>query len=1025
MPTNTVYDSDADKQHDAEHLRAAEKEAEQARYDREFGNIAGNYGNTTEHPLGDNESSAPIVGNDLRGRADKQPKSASELKDGEEDAANNLNYTGKNNQKEVKINKGWWNKRKAKIAGGIAGAGTLGGLLGLTFLGGPLQFIHLAETLHANHLSQQEDASDGRMGKMFRYLSNNLDPGETRLGWIGSKYKTRILGQLKEIGVTFNTDPLTGYMKSATIDTTNEKSPYEGTNEEKKAAIASDYGVDVKDVHQFADGKFHITNVSSKYTIQKNILKTTIKAEGAGGVAAAGRTRVLKRYYGLSWSPLSRIQSAIHDKESAILKDKYKKYKEKWDNRIKKGVEPTTANGSQAKDDEGTDKNGNQKTGPASPEEQANINSSTEGASAKLSALKTTGKIAGGIGAAAGLACALKAVDDSVGQIKYAQVIIPMIRVGLEAIAVGDQVKSGQNVDPDELSYLSHYLSTTESNGKTSSWTDAMPIRENNGDTGGVDMNQGIKDTISREKLPWLDWTQQPPITQLCSTAGSIITGIVGGVVGVLSGGIVNTVAGFVISAIATGPIINYVSGLLAGDALNIDSLAGAAYGNVADYGAALGANAAALGMGAVQMTAKQLAEVNSTTQQEQKAEFDSQSFFARTFDLYDYRSLASIMLSGDTNSFTRNLATATTGVTHTLGSMLSLPLKLYASTVHAAPAPYQYPFATYGFSQEDLNNPAVENPYANADAAAKILDTNGQNGTPDYIQKAAYCFGVQIAKTTDDDGVARWDVIPNNDVNVYDTDNYDANSCIDSSDPNWLKIRFFILDTGTFEGYACAEFNDAGSCANDGEGNAATATSTGTTSNTPSGNSQDLAKQILANPNITLQKSCTTGADAIPSGCAYQDIQAASQGQKVTPGKIEGQSNGGASTGACSARTPEYLDATLLQGMLNIASKYKYTIQDIDSGHDCDSGRHPMGRAFDITAVNGVSVGGHCTDPDVYGFLKYVATTMSALMPNGSYPHEAGIGSCTSSTPSWIPTNINYFFDSSDEIHVDTGVPS
>jgi hypothetical protein len=508
----------------------------------------------------------------------------------------------------------------------------------------------------------------------------------------------------------------------------------------------------------------------------------------------------------VTWHPLK-----VADKKATSATEEA--LKKKWDERIKEGIEPASGDASTASS--GTDENG--KPIPATDADKATVAGTPKNAKGILSSIaeSKSAKITGGVAAVAGIACALKSVDDNIAAIKYYQLMVPMIRVGLDAVAVGAQIKSGQDVDPAELSYLSHYLSSTDSStGNTTSWNDAASIRANSGEGGGVAADPNLVSTIQKGKPSWLDWTQNnSALNAMCSTVGQGITTVISFGVGVLSGETVSTVVGAVAGAVAAPKLIDYVSNLFAGDALDVNNLAGAAYGTVADFGTALGANAAALGMGGVELTAAQVGEVNQQTAQEQTKEFDSQSFFARTFDLKDYRSLASITLAGASNSFTRNVASTTSGILGTFSSVLRMPLKLFGSLVHAAPTPYQYPFATYGFSLADQSNSAVEDPYSNAENVGKLLDSNGQGGTPDYIAKAKSCFGVQITK-----GDQGWDVIPTKDINVYDSDNYSSGDCADSGDANWLKVRFFILDTGTMEGYACAVLNDPESCANDGE---------------------------------------------------------------------------------------------------------------------------------------------------------------------------------------------------------------
>ncbi|MDB6140245.1 MAG: hypothetical protein JWO94_3317, partial [Verrucomicrobiaceae bacterium] len=86
-----------------------------------------------------------------------------------------------------------------------------------------------------------------------------------------------------------------------------------------------------------------------------------------------------------------------------------------------------------------------------------------------------------------------------------------------------------------------------------------------------------------------------------------------------------------------------------------------------------------------------------------------------------------------------------------------------------------------------------------------------------------------------------------------------DSRNVAATADLNWTKTRFFILDTGVMEGYACSNYDDKASCDHNngvgpnGSGSTTTAPTAG--SSIPTGTTIELAKQIIApNSNITFQ---------------------------------------------------------------------------------------------------------------------------------------------------------------------------
>lgn len=922
--------------------------------------------------------------------ADNKQLQASEKGGGKE---NPMNFTGGKNNDNGKKKARWWTKKKAAAAGSIAGIGVGGSLLLGSIAVGPLEFIHIAQILHNTHFSQQEDAGDGRMGKLYRFVRSGGQVGTTRLGYLGNKYYTRIVGQLADIGITpdYGNSKL-DYYKGYTIDTEHKNSPYRGMTQEQ-AATAFEEKTGFKPT---LNGK-KLTVNADKFWAQRKSLNAALGELGTNKVATAARVRVLGKFGMVTWHPLKAVDKKINNY-----------FKDKWDKRLKNG-ERSPAELDKSKNQTTTDKNGSTTTVPDSDNTTA-ASTAAGGDKAKgvLKGLSESkgAKVAGGVAAVAGVVCALKAVNDNIPAIRYAQAILPAIRVGMDAMVVGYQITSGQDVSMAELSYLSKDFTQLDSQGNVlNTWNDSLSVRSNTGQDGGIDMDSGTKDMFAGKPVSWLSWTGDQPVSALCSTAGQIATGVIGFGLSIVSGGIVSALGGAALSGILTGQVIDKASSLLAGDALDITHLAGAEWGSVADFGTLAGANAAALQFGATALSPTQSAELNAQTEKEQQDEFRSQGFFAQMFDLYDYRSLASRFADNLSPSMSSNVLKFASAVTGVGNSVVKLPFSLYASTVHASPKPYDYGFPTYGFSLQDQQN-APDDPYANAEyVGTNLLDGPNKQA---YIDKAMECFGVQIV-----DGPEGWDAIPNSDVDVYDTTTYHPSDCahpISFSSSDWLKFRYFIFDTGIMEGFSCAELDDAQSCANNGS---APTTDT-TTASTPGGNitgdAASLAQQVLANPNITLAQS------------AKADLEAAAQNQPVIPGPI---GNGSSGLPGCSARTPTTINSELLKTMLAIGQKYKYQINDIVSGHDCDTGKHPIGRAMDIFFIKGEPLNDSWWSSS--SNVAVINDIGNIVHNTGQYQFGFGVG-CSAVSKINSKSNLEVFNDScnpQDEIHIDVrGAP-
>ncbi len=195
--------------------------------------------------------------------------------------------------------------------------------------------------------------------------------------------------------------------------------------------------------------------------------------------------------------------------------------------------------------------------------------------------------------------------------------------------------------------------------------------------------------------------------------------------------------------------------------------------------------------------------------------DFQQKSFFARTFDIHDYRSLASRTIDNSNFNATQTVASLANSFS-SIGSLFSSMLNIFSPQLFAANdgGAYDFGFPRYGFTQADLDNPLTEDPYKNAEKAVKILKSDD-----DYVDRAKDCFGV----TFDEDNGWKVDLVdnpegdPEKDV-LPNTAKYHEANCGDTSD-KWLIIRLFIFDSRTMEAYACYEGVDENACIQPDEG--------------------------------------------------------------------------------------------------------------------------------------------------------------------------------------------------------------
>jgi hypothetical protein len=763
-------------------------------------------------------------------------------------------------------------RRRAIFGGSITGT-IIALVLLLTGVSGPLTFIHIAQLMQRFHFSHQQNASNDRMGRLYRYARTG-NPGETRLGWLGSKMHASMLADMEKIGLKPHYSTIGGVFDSFEIDRTSPNSPFKDmSNEEIISALAAK-GADVSKIEFLpAEGKGGLPTVRvsvDSYKGRKAGFKFLSDQIGTSDIPGPLRVRVLSRYGLVSWHPMKRIDASINQK----LSDLYDKWKSSREQRLDSGVGEGELNTANAQDQETDPKTGKPTSTTPAPGDNGPLPSSK--AKDLLNGIKESKslKIGGALSTGVGLVCTVYEVDKNMGEIRFAQVIAPLTRMGMDAVTVGNQIMTGNDVSSTEVSFLAKSFNEVDSKGNiTSTWNQAAPIQAELGqpynsskDIDSEASQTDVKDALSGEVPGWISWVNSvPKVGSLCGTTGSLITGAVGFAVGIFSGEIANTIGGAVAGQLAFPTIIDKLSHFLSGESVNV-AAAGAQWGSDIDYGSRLAANSMSLLFGGVKLTSAQSSQLQAMEDAQSQADFNSHNIAYKIFDPYDERSAISKVIDGSSTSFTQNIARMGSMFVN-FGKSFSSIGNIFNAKASAAQKPYDYGFAEYGFSAADLNNPAVSDPYANADAVAAILD-NPSNRT--YISRAHDCFGVDIQKVSDPNAPSGqlWDVLPvsSQPPDPYDSSYESSSHCNDPNDPNWLKIRFFIFDTGVMEGYACYKGDDQ-SCQNDGFGDSSAQTVNTTTT---AGDTADLSTAFDDSTSI----ACAAGTKDLGIQDGYRDGQ-------------------------------------------------------------------------------------------------------------------------------------------------------
>lgn len=705
--------------------------------------------------------------------------------------------------------------RKQKIAGGVGATGAISALFFFfSIASGPFEFIHIAQLLEQFHFASLQSESNDRVLKLMRY-AYYVPQGEdykTNLNFIGNRLANNFEAKLNAEGLESDYGHLGINKAGYLVNTDNENWQIDGkpmtSLEEVQQAAQARYGANTS-VVETDDGRFLIEQPG--YLKAYQLVYTILNKAGYSDVISAVGARLMAVRDEVTLNPLkildNKLEATIEEKDAT-----WKAQRAAQDTTGTNNITPTGAD-----DAPGNDKVAGQNAestlaaaqGTASQGQQvgelADTGSPTSGSALSNFTSSVQGKLTFGGTAALGVLCLARGIAQDAGSIKEAQVVLPLVRTGMRAISEGNQVMAGQDVDSNQLGLDSQQL--YNSTNKTS-WYDADSVQAELGQPQANNTNTKPSRTLatigSGSPLNFL-LTGAPDaiLSPVCSTVGQAAQAVLGFLGGPIS------FAGSTALGLVAGPaVISTISHYLAGEAIDPNAT-GAQFGNDINYGARLAANDQAVSEGGRALTNNEVATLDGSNAANAKSQFDQQSLAYRLFSPVNRFSLLSNIMDRQTGNIGTNLYDVVSdmlNVSHTLATTFS---DILSGAAHAAtPTPYNYGFPEIGFSAQEMDDPDVENPYANGDAVATLLDNNDKNGEPDYISLVQQCFGDTLMQTTVTNSAGAsnqvWDVqFGTTPVNTF-ARGYPSASCNNTSDSNWTRIRFFIFDTQTIKSADC-----------------------------------------------------------------------------------------------------------------------------------------------------------------------------------------------------------------------------
>lgn len=671
------------------------------------------------------------------------------------------------------------------------GGTIVGGIFAVTsFLSGPAQIVQFGQLLDQFHFFNNEQSTDSRLGRMLEWGRTRSEPSKRNIGFLGEQLSTRYIARLQADGITMSFDNGDGTknrrVQSLVIDTDTPKG--KAAADEFARRGLQTRSVDLGNGRTGLSVDLRGTNARTR----RSSINTAVDSQGKNGISSAISKRLLKARAGVDFHPLKNL---ARDRQESFV-DWRKRIQQERSERITDGTD--TTEGRRLTGNETTDADGNPITENTDVADVSNsqLDELADASTPDLRKGLAT-KLLGGGAALVGALCVIRDVGDSIPEYQQANVILPMIRMGMEVVTTSSQVMSGQGVTLDELGAVSEFLYDEETQ---TSWSSARGMQLELGqDPTGPDIPTEAK--LQDGKAGWLfsSVDKIPGLGTACGVSNTIkkipIIGSAVSIVENVQGAIIDGALG--IFGTSTQRIMDAIVGFFAGDAIN-SFAQGADFGNLANLGARLSANESAIAMGGTVLTDAEVVELKQERDQEQDYRFRQKPLYARLFDSQDTHSLVSrVLLQNPSVNSRSELLKSVATIPRMFGSVAKSTLSIFSPRALAASNFDEsgfYGFEKYGFSVANLESDLTADPYENAD----IVEANW----PKYTKYQA-CFGTTINQET---GA----------LSVGESKHYDdieSNAdCADTSE-DMQRYKMYLLDTYTARSMACYESIDEQAC--------------------------------------------------------------------------------------------------------------------------------------------------------------------------------------------------------------------
>ena len=791
---------------------------------------------------------------------------------------------------------------------------------------GPAQLVQLTETLR-KVFGNSERTSEKRSSTNLRYLKTG-DIGETRVGVFRSYLKGKYIKQLADQGIEFTNKTPLG-RPGISIDTSNpSQEKFRGLSDKDVRAAAGlpddpDIKVGRQDNRIFFDFDYQKAD-GHRYghIAASNITKNTgVGKYFDGKIGSSIKFRaILGPYFGL--------KGLLSPKLVAVKGEQY----------------AGKANARAAEEKRASPRAEKTKAVTAGVRER--LKGRLDG---KTAALK------GALITQTASCLVYESAADAV-EFNHKAIVVASAMEAADKIAVGENAKAGNLPGaPIDLGRAGAVAQTFEDEDGKTIWQSAgiQALATNGKDATGEEIPPEYQQAFSSEttadnvqkntqkKVGPIDATKIVcgPIGITASIAASIALIVAGPITFGGSWGVfaAKTSASAAASYGVMALLRNQLVKLLSTDLLVKPPLSGPLGGNLLAYGARASANMSAVSSGGIALSNTQAVTFLNEQEEHDQQEFKSKSFFARLFDVYDYRSLTAQTVNKIGPSPANNLANFSGGLSNFGGAFSSLFSTLIPSVSAQDAEAYVWGFPIYGIPDEVADDPALADPNENDKIISELLD---RDEGKEYIERAKKCFGVNINKDS-----GQWAAPITEDVNPASKD-YTDGDCGNLSKTNWKRLMLFIFDTHLMTSLACYEDNKE-ACAELSVASGDTqADNSGGSGQVVDGSVKELAQKLLDYKDQG-KYNCDNAGD-----CG--DLELMAEGKSIDCSKSKSP--------ACHADNACHVDALdkrVMQLIIYlIDSDYKIGTYSLCRAHSKTKGVHDDGLGLDISSINGKSLG-------------------------------------------------------------------